>query len=83
MHFNMKNCLKNNRYHTTKHSLYIWLSSCLAMELKWVFIDILKNIYFELIFWVFFNCLNIMVLKINFKNKKYYFNIILNKKKLL
>jgi len=37
-------------------------------------------IYFKLIFFIILNCFDILMIKINKKNKKYYFNIFLNKK---
>jgi hypothetical protein len=45
----------------------------------WKKINFNFNFFFGLIFFIFSNYFNLLILTINLKNKKYYFNIFLNK----
>ena len=45
-----------------------------------VFILCLDSVFFLINFFIIMNCFNVLKLKIHFKNKKYYFNIFINKK---
>jgi len=64
------NAPRNKTYYTSKHYFSVYLG--LQSKRRW-----LKFKFFLLISFYFFNML---MLKINFKNKKYFLNVFLNKK---
>jgi len=74
IHFQVKSTLKNNRNHILKHVSF-------GNMIETTFPQISKNKFAKIYFLkYFFDHFDILILKIIIKNKKYHFNIFLNKK---